>query len=147
MRYPRALRFAGIAALFGGALLITACQARVAPSPANEPEATSLFVRNFTGYDVSIFAVPRVHAKPVWLTNVGVGSSRSIAIRWRDLQANGGLVIRTQIVGRNNTWTSEPLIIDDGIVGVLDLKTDKSLTTVGSALRGVTVQAFGAAMR
>lgn len=129
------------------ALLIAGCRAQPTPAAQPEPEATSLFVRNFTGHDVALYAVPRPTAKPVWLTNVPVDGSRSISLRWSDLQANGGLVVRTQIAGSTKSWTSEPLIIDEGIVGVLDLKLGPSLTTASSELRGVLTQAFNAAMR
>lgn len=131
-----------------GALLVSGCQSRPTPGPQpQQPEATSLFVRNFTGHDVSVYAVPRTDAKAVWLTNVPVDGSRSISLRWSDLQANGDLVIRTQVVGSSNTWTSQPLVIDEGIVGVLDLKLGASLTTASSELRGVLTQTFNAAMR
>jgi hypothetical protein len=148
MKSPNRARQLGIVAAFGLAML-GGCQSRPTPTPTPtpEPQATSLFVRNFTGEDVVLYAVPRTGQKPVWLTNVPAAGTRSLALKWSDLQANGGLVIRTQIVGRTKTWTSNPLIIDEGIVGVLDLKSDDALTTVGSVLRGVTIQAFGAAMR
>ena len=152
MRFAQHLRLIGVGASLGGALLASSgCQSRPSvsptPAPAPVPEATSLFVRNFTSFDVAIFVVPRSDEKPVWLTTVSVGSSRSVPPGRSDLQANGGLVVRTQIVGTSKMWTSEPLIIDSDIVGVLDLKTDKSLMMVGTVLRGVTTQAFGAAMR
>ena len=148
MRYTRRFRLAGFAAALGGALLATSgCQSHLTPSPKPEPQASSLFVRNYTGFDVIVYAVPKPNDNPVWLTNVPVGASRSVSLKWSDLQANGGLVIRTQVLGSSKTWTSDPLIIDEGIVGVLDLKTDHSLVTVGSVLRGVTTQAFSAAMR
>ena len=140
-------RFFNIGLGLVGALLASGCQSRPTPAAQPQPEATSLFVRNFTGHDVQVYAVPRANAKPVWLTNVPVDASRSVSLRWSDLQANGGLVIRTQIVGSSNTWTSQPLIIDEGIVGVLDLKLGASLTTASSELRGVLTQAFSAAMR
>jgi hypothetical protein len=152
MRFAQHLRLIGTTASLGAALLAsTGCQSRPLPSPtpvpAPVPEATSLFVRNFTGFDVAVYVVPRADAKPVWVTTVPIGSSRSLSLKWSDLQADGGLVVRTQILGSSKTWTSAPLIIDNDIVGVLDLKTDNTLTLAGSVLRGVTVQAFGAAMR
>jgi hypothetical protein len=140
-------RFLNLGLGLVGALLVGGCQSRPTPAPQPQPEATSLFVRNFTGHDVSIYAVPRSDAKPVWLTNVPADGSRSVSLRWSDLQANGGLVVRTQIVGSSNVWTSQALIIDDGIVGVLDLKLGASLTTANSELRGVLTQVFNAAMR
>lgn len=148
MRYTKRLRLIGAAAvLSAGLIAATGCQSRPTPNAAPVPQATSLFVRNFTGSDVIICAVPKANESPVWLTNVPANASRSISLRWSDLQANGGLVVRTQLLGSSKTWTSAPLIIDEGIVGVLDLTTDHSMTTVGSVLRGVTTQAFGAAMR
>lgn len=132
-------------------LAAVGCQSRPTPAPAPsaapEPHASSLFVRNYSPFDIAVFVVPNAEAKPIWLTNVPVGASRTVALQWRDLQSNGGLVVRTQVVGSAKTWTSEPLIIDDGIVGVLDLTADASRTTAGSVLRGVTLQAFDAAMR
>jgi hypothetical protein len=118
-----------------------------APTASAETEASSLFIRNYSPFDIAVFVVPNAAEKPIWLTNVPVGASRSVALQWRDLQAEGGLVVRTQVVGSAKTWTSEPLTIDDGIVAVLDLTADASRTTAGSVLRGVTLQAFGAAMR
>ncbi len=148
MRYAQHLRLVGAAAALGAGLLAaTGCQSRPVVSTAPAPEATSLFVRNFTGYEVAVYAVPRANQNAVWLTNVPVGASRSLALKWSDLQANGGLVIRTQVVGGSKTWTSDPLIIDDGIVSILDLKSERPFTTAGSLLRGVTTQAFNAAMR
>lgn len=148
MRVARSSRILGAVALLAGALVSTACQSRPTPVPAPEAKvATSLFVRNYTGFDVIVYSVPKPNEAPVWLTNVPVGSSRTIALKWSDLQASGGLVIRTQILGSSKTWTSTPLVIDDGIVGVLDLKSNATLTTDASVLRGVTTQAFGAAMR
>jgi hypothetical protein len=148
MRYAHHLRAIGIAVALGAGLIAaTGCQSHPAVAPAPVPEATSLFVRNFTGFDVAVYVVPKADQKPVWLTNVSIGSSRSVSIRWTDLQPSGALVVRTQILGSSKTWTSDPLIIDDGIVGVLDIKPDRSLTTAGSVLRGVTLQAFSAAMR
>jgi hypothetical protein len=146
MRHVLRLRLAALGAAVGAALL-TGCAARPTPAPAPEPEATSLFVRNFTNFDVNLYVVPKPDGKPVWLSRIPVGMSRTLSLRWSDLQANGGLVVRSQIVGSSRTWTSQPLIIDDGIVGVLDLKSDNTLTTAASALRGVTLQAFSAAMR
>jgi hypothetical protein len=148
MRYTDHLRSIGLAlALGAGLIAATGCQSRPVVTTAPVPEATSLFVRNFTGFDVAVYAVPNATQKAVWLTNVPVGASRSISLRWSDLQANGGLVVRTQIVGSSKSWTSDPLLIDDGIIGVLDIKSDHSLATGASVLRGVTTQAFSAAMR
>jgi hypothetical protein len=150
MRYTRRLRLVGLAAALGGALLATTgCQSPPTPAPspsAKAPQATSLYVRNNTGSDVMLYAVPKPDGKPVWLATIPVASSRTLPLTWSDLQANGGLVVRTQLVGSSRTWTSEPLIIDDGIVGVLELKSEDAHTTVGSVLRGVTLLAFGNAM-
>ena len=150
MRYTRRLRLVGLAAALGGALLATTgCQSRPTPSPspsAKAPQATSLYVRNTTASDVMVYAVPKPDGKPVWLATIPVGSSRTLPLSWSDLQANGGLVVRTQLVGSSKTWTSAPLVIDDGIVGVLELKSEDARTTVGSVLRGVTLLAFGTAM-
>jgi hypothetical protein len=146
MRYANRLRLVGTAAALG-ALLSTGCQSRPTPNPKPVPQATSLFMRNYTAFDVIVSAVPKPDGTPVWLTNVPAGSTRTVALKWSDLQANGGLVIRTQLLGSSRTWTSAPLIVDEGIVGVLDLRTNNSLATTGSVLRGVTTQAFDAAMR
>jgi hypothetical protein len=149
MRSSYRSRFANIGLALGAALVAAGCQSRPTPTPQPQPQpaATSLFVRNFTGREVAVYAVPKNDAKPVWLTNVPVDASRTVFVRWSDLQANGGLVVRTQIVGSSRTWTSDPLVIDEDIVGVLDLQAGAALTTAGSVLRGFTTQAFGAAMR
>ena len=84
-------------------VVASACQTRPTSTPAPQPDppAASLFILNTTAFDVSVFAVPTTGAKPVWLTNVPVGASRTVALR----------------------------------------------TTAGSTLRGVTTEAFDAAMR
>lgn len=147
MRHIPYLRLVVLGATLGAAMLVSACASRPTPAPTPEPEATSLFVRNFTSFDVNVYAVPKADEKPVWLSRIPVGTSRTLTLTWSDLQANGGLVVRSQIVGSSKMWTSQSLIIDDGIVAVLDLRSDNSLITAASTLRGVTLQAFGAAMR
>jgi hypothetical protein len=151
MRYSRRLRLAGFAAVIGGVLLATTgCQSRPTPAPtptaSKAPHATSLYVRNYTASDVVVYAVPKPGGRIVWLSTIPVGASRTLPIEWSDLQANGGLVVRTQLAGSTKSWTSEPLIIDEGIVAVLEVRTDASRSTVASVLRGVTTQAFGNAM-
>jgi len=153
VRHSLSFRSANVGLGLLAAILAAGCASRPTPAPSPLPqaqaqvEATSLFVRNYTGHDVSIYAVPNPTGKAVWLTNVPADGSRSVSLRWSDLQASGGLVVRTQIVGSSSTWTSLPLVIDEGIVGVLDLKLGASLTTANSELRGVLTQVFNAAMR
>jgi hypothetical protein len=149
------MRLAGAALALGGAFTLSGCQSRpnttatAEPVPAAQPvpEVTTLFIRNFSGLDINVYAVPNDGAKPVWLTSVPVRSSRTVPLHAAELRANGGLVVRTQVVGGSKTWTSEPIAVDSTVVGVLDLNVDASRTTAGSILRGVTVQAFEAAMR
>ena len=148
--HPSRSRIITIGLAIAASVAASGCQSRPTPVPqpqSAQAEATSLFIRNYTGHEVVVYAVPRSDANPVWLTNVPVNGSRSVSLRWSDLQASGGLVVRTQIVGSSKTWTSNSLTIDDGIVGVLDLKLGSALTTASSELRGVLTQAFNAAMR
>jgi len=155
MRNSPRIRLAGAALALGGAFALSACQARPTTTATAEPiraaqavpEVTTLFIRNFSGLDINVYAVPSDGAKPVWLTSVPVRSSRTVPLHAGELQVDGGLVVRTQVVGGSKTWTSEPIIVDSTVVGVLDLNVDASRTTAGSVLRGVTIQAFEAAMR
>ena len=134
MRSSYRSRFANIGLALGAALVAAGCQSRPTANPQPQPAATSLFVRNFTGREVAVYAVPKNDAKPVWLTNVPVDASRTVLVRWSDLQANGGLVVRTQIVGSSRTWTSDPLVIDEDIVGVLDYNIRPRVAGRGSAI-------------
>jgi len=156
MRTASPNRFATRLAVGLAAILVAACQAapvaatastrvRPAAAPAPSPELTSILARNFGAYDAGVFALAE-DGKASWLTNVPAGSSRTIPVAARDLQANG-LVLRVQVIGSGKTWISGPTLIDGQSIGVLDLASDRSGDPAKTLLRFVPTTAFQAEMR
>jgi hypothetical protein len=116
-RFTRSIMTLGLVALAA-----TAC--RTAVRPMVDPATSSLVVRNTSLFDINVYALPTDDGAPVWLATVPASGSRALAVNKRQLQRDGGLVIRTQALGSTRSWTSGKISVDDAWVAVLDLVTD-----------------------
>jgi len=116
----RPTRFFSILGL--AAVVATAC--RPAVRTLVDPSTASLVVRNTTVFDVNVYALPTDNGTPAWLATVPASGTRSLAVNKRQLQRDGGLVIRAQALGSARSWTSAKIEVDEATVAVLDLVAD-----------------------
>ena len=134
-RFTRSIMTLGLVALAA-----TAC--RTAVRPMVDPATSSLVVRNTSLFDINVYALPTDDGAPVWLATVPASGSRALAVNKRQLQRDGGLVVRTQAVGSLRTWTSGKISVDDAWVAVLDLVTDWVGDSSASQLYAVAREAL-----
>jgi hypothetical protein len=104
------------------AIAATAC--RPAVRTLVDPSTSSLVVRNTSAFDINVYALPTDNGPPAWLATVPASGTRSLAVNKRQLQRDGGLVIRAQALGSTHSWTSGKIEVDEMSVAVLDLVAD-----------------------
>ena len=86
-----------------------------------DPSTASLVVRNPSAFDVNVYAMPTDDGAPSWLATVPASGTRTLAVNKRQLQRDGGLVVRAQALGSTHAWTSGKIEVNDLNVAVLDL--------------------------
>ena len=132
-RFTRSLAIIGLAVLAS-----TACRPMIRTTV--DPSTASLVVRNTSVFDINVYALPTDDGAPTWLATIPALGSRSLAVNKRQLQRDGGLVVRAQALGSVRTWTSGKIDIDDMTVAVLDLSADWVGDVSTSQLYAVTRQ-------
>ena len=137
-RWTRAVVTVGVVAIAA-----TACRPLVRTTV--DPSTVSLVVRNTSVFDVNVYALPTDDGAPAWLATVPASGTRSLAVNRRQLQRDGGLVVRAQALGSTRVWTSGKILVDDLTVGVLDLSAnwigDVSTSQLYSVTRQVVIVA------
>ena len=137
-RWTRSIAMLGLAALAA-----TACRPLVRTTV--DPSTASLVVRNPSIFDVNVYAIPTDDGPPAWLATVPASGSRTLAVSKRQLQRDGGLVVRAQALGSTHSWTSGKIEVDDMTVAVLDLAAnwvgDVSTSQFYSVMRQVVIVA------
>jgi len=135
-RWTRTLATLGIVALAAAA-----CRPLVRTTV--DPSTASLVVRNTSAFDINVYALPTDDGPPAWLATVPASGSRSLAVNKRQLQRDGGLVVRAQALGSTHAWTSGKIEVDDLTVAVLDLSAnwvgDVSTSQLYSVMRQVVI--------
>ena len=132
-RWTRSLAIVGFAALAS-----TACRPMVRTTV--DPSTASLVVRNTSAFDINVYALPTDDGAPAWLATIPASGSRTLAVNKRQLQRDGGLVVRAQALGSLHSWTSGKIDVDDMTVAVLDLSADWVGDVSTSQLYAVTRQ-------
>ena len=117
------------------ALAAPACRSAVRPMV--DPATSSLVVRNTSIFDINVYALPTDDGAPAWLATVPASGSRALAVNKKQLQRDGGLVVRTQALGSSRAWTSGKVGVDQAWVAVLDLVADWIGDTSASQLYAV----------
>jgi hypothetical protein len=106
-----------------------------------DPSTASLVVRNTSVFDINVYALPTDQSQPVWLATVPASGTRTLGVTKRQLQRDGGLVVRAQALGSSRIWTSGKISFDEMTIGVLDLASDWIGDVSASQLYAVTRQA------
>jgi len=133
---PRCTRLLSTVGLV--ALAATACRPLVRTTV--DPSTASLVVRNPSLFDINVYALPTDNGAPQWLATVPASGTRTLAVNKRQLQRDGGLVIRAQALGNTHAWTSGKIEVDDLTVAVLDLAASWVGDVSTSQLYSVTRQ-------
>ena len=117
---PRLTR--SLATLCVASLVATACHPAI--HTIADPSMASLVVRNTSVFDINVYALPTDQGQPVWLATVPGSQTRSLGVNKRQLQRDGGLVVRAQALGSSRVWTSGKIELDEATIAVLDLSSD-----------------------
>jgi len=89
-----------------------------------EPVISSLVVRNRSFFDVNVYVLPSPMGAPARMGTVVGASSESFALRARDLQPGGFLVVLVHAIGSRSSWTSDAVSVGDGVLAILDVSAD-----------------------
>ena len=142
MRWIRLLAVLAIAAS------LTACL-NAPPKAGAAPIATSLLVRNPTGFDINVYALTMKgeNVDRIWLATVPAKGQRAFPIEPRMMQPGSDLVVQTQAVGSSAVWTSNPVQLTPSLVGILDLTTASGGDCSSSLFYAVRIEDLQQAMR
>jgi len=114
------LRPTAVGLLVGVLVSVSCTLGRTAP----EPVASSLVVRNRSVFDVNVYAMASIAARPIRLGTVVGASTATFPLHVRDLTAGGVLVVRLHAIGSNLSWTSPGVSVGRGMLAILDVNSD-----------------------
>ena len=109
-----------------------------------EPAISSLSVHNRTFFDVEVFALPSLLARPIRMGTVVGGANAEFALHAHDLQPGGFLVVEVHAVGTVGSWTSDAVAVSGDERAILEVNADAfgdcSTSALYTALRADTVR-------